>query len=96
MAIVHQQVIGGSFLRASDDAKFVLGEALENMAQAASRYLAVPLVSIGWVPADADLGRSMRLGRPVVDAFPMALASVAFRRLANRFANADAMAPAFV
>lgn len=67
----------------------------ENMAQAASRYLAVPLCSMGWVPADADLGRASRLGRPVVDAFPMALASVAFRRLASRFVDADATAPAF-
>ena len=67
----------------------------ENMAQAASRYLAVPLSSIGWVPADADLRRAVDLGRPVVDAFPMAGASVAFRRLAGRFRNTDARAPAF-
>jgi len=58
----------------------------DNMAQAASRYLAVNLVSMGFVPADEYLQRAARLGRAVVDAFPLAGASVAFRQLAGRFA----------
>ena len=58
----------------------------DNMASAASRYLAVQLVSMGSVPADEYLHRAARLGRAVVDAFPLAGASVAFRRLAGRFA----------
>jgi flagellar biosynthesis protein FlhG len=61
----------------------------DNMAQAASRYLAVQLNSMGSVPADEHLKRAARLGRTVVDAFPLAGASVAFRRLAGRFALAD-------
>jgi flagellar biosynthesis protein FlhG len=61
-----------------------------NMAQAASRYLALELISVGSVPVDADLKRAAQLGRSVIDAFPMALASVAFRRLAGHFANGDA------
>lgn len=56
-----------------------------NMAQAASRYLAIQLNSMGSVPADEYLGRATRLGRSVVDAYPLAGASVAFRRLAGRF-----------
>lgn len=64
------------------DAKVVY----DNMAQAASRYLAVQLTSMGSVPADEHLHRAARLGRAVVDAFPLAGASVAFRRLAGRFA----------
>ena len=56
------------------------------MATAASRYLAVQLTSMGSVPADEYLHRAARLGRSVVDAFPLAGASVAFRRLAGRFA----------
>ncbi|MBJ7309151.1 MinD/ParA family protein [Rugamonas sp. CCM 8940] len=60
----------------------------DNMAQAASRYLAVNLVSMGSVPADEYLHRAARLGRAVVDAFPLAGASVAFRQLAGRFALA--------
>ena len=58
----------------------------QNMAKAASRYLAVKLSSMGSVPADEHLTRAARLGRAVVDAFPLAGASVAFRRLAGQFA----------
>jgi flagellar biosynthesis protein FlhG len=58
----------------------------DNMCSAASRYLAVALISMGSVPADEYLQRAARLGRAVVDAFPLAGASVAFRRLAGRFA----------
>jgi flagellar biosynthesis protein FlhG len=58
----------------------------DNMALAASRYLAVQLTSMGSVPSDEYLTKAARLGRAVVDAFPMAGASVAFRRLAERFA----------
>lgn len=61
----------------------------QNMAQAASRYLAVKLSSMGSVPADEHLTRAARLGRAVVDAFPLAGASVAFRRLAEKFALAE-------
>ncbi|GIZ52652.1 MinD/ParA family ATP-binding protein [Noviherbaspirillum aridicola] len=64
----------------------------ENMAQVANRYLAVKLNSVGSVPADEHLKRAMKLGRAVVDAFPLAGASVAFRRLAGRFVVADAAA----
>jgi len=57
-----------------------------NMAQAASRYLALPLYAAGSVPADEHIGRAARLGRSVVEAFPLAGASIAFRRLAGRLA----------
>ena len=60
----------------------------DNMSSAASRYLAVQLTSMGSVPADEYLQRAARLGRAVVDAFPLAGASVAFRQLAGRFAMA--------
>lgn len=60
----------------------------DNMSAAASRYLAVQLTSLGAVPADEYLQRAARLGRAVVDAFPLAGASVAFRQLAGRFALA--------
>jgi flagellar biosynthesis protein FlhG len=64
----------------------------ENMKQAASRYLALTLTSMGSVPADEYLHRAARLGRSVVDAFPQAGASVAFRQLAGRMAAAPCMA----
>ena len=56
----------------------------ENMARTASRYLAIQLNSMGSVPADEYLGRAANMGRSVIDAFPMAGASVAFRRLAGQ------------
>jgi flagellar biosynthesis protein FlhG len=59
-----------------------------NMSSAATRYLAVTLSSMGSVPADEYLQRAARLGRAVVDAFPLAGASVAFRQLAGRFGMA--------
>jgi flagellar biosynthesis protein FlhG len=62
----------------------------DNMSSAATRYLAVTLSSMGSVPADEYLHRAARLGRAVVDAFPLAGASVAFRRLAGRFAGMQA------
>jgi flagellar biosynthesis protein FlhG len=60
----------------------------DNMAHAASRYLGLQLTSVGSVPADESVNRAARLGRSVVDAFPLAGASVAFRQLAGRFSLA--------
>lgn len=60
-----------------------------NMAQAANRYLALPLHALGSVPADEHITRAARLGRAVVDAFPLAGASIAFRRLAGRLAPGE-------
>jgi flagellar biosynthesis protein FlhG len=56
-----------------------------NMAQAANRYLALELRSVGSVPADSDLQRASLMARPVIDAFPMAAAAQAMRRLATYF-----------
>ncbi len=61
----------------------------DNMAQAASRYLATRLTFMGSVPVDEHLQRAASLGRSVIDAFPLAGASVAFRRLAGRCTLAD-------
>jgi flagellar biosynthesis protein FlhG len=61
----------------------------DNMAQAARRYLGVELTSLGSVPADEHLKKAAYLGRSVVEAFPLALASVAFRRLAGRCSIAE-------
>lgn len=67
----------------------------KNMSLAASRYLAVKLNSLGSVPADEHLTRAARLGRAVIDAFPLAGASVAFRRLAEKFAPSEMAAGEF-
>ncbi|MBS0309406.1 MAG: antiactivator of flagellar biosynthesis FleN protein [Proteobacteria bacterium] len=63
----------------------------DNMARVASRYLATQLHFLGSVPADEHVGRATRLGRTVVDAFPLAGASIAFRRLAGRCATSSSL-----
>lgn len=61
----------------------------DNIAQAASRYLATQVTLLGSVPADEHVGRAARLGRSVVEAFPLAGASLAFRKLAGRCSMGD-------
>ena len=63
----------------------------DNMAQAASRYLAVQLHAVGSVPVDEHQMRAAKLGRSVTEAFPLARASVAFRRLAGSFGLSGAV-----
>lgn len=60
-----------------------------NMEKAANRYLALQLHSVGSVPADEHIRRATGLGRSVIDAFPLAGASLAFRRLAGRLALSE-------
>ena len=55
-----------------------------NLAKTARRYLAVSLHDMGFIPQDEHVHRAARLGRPVVDAFPSAMASVAFQRVAGQ------------
>lgn len=59
----------------------------ENMAKTASQFLAVPLNSVGSMPADEHLLKANNLGRTVVDAFPLAGVSIAFRKLAGKFSS---------
>ncbi|WP_091904189.1 MinD/ParA family ATP-binding protein [Chitinasiproducens palmae] len=56
----------------------------QNLAGVASRYLGISLLPAGVVGADGEaLARAQALGRSVVDAFPAARASAAFRRIAG-------------
>jgi flagellar biosynthesis protein FlhG len=57
----------------------------DNIAQAASRYMAIELDLLGAVPADEHLARAAGQGRTVIDAFPLASASLAFKRIAAHF-----------
>lgn len=56
----------------------------QNMAQVARRFLGVELEFIGSIPVDEDIYRAAQLGRAVIEAFPLAKASDAFKRLAQR------------
>ncbi len=57
----------------------------DNIAQAASRYMATQLDFLGAIPADEHLARAAGQGRTVIDAFPSASASLAFKRIAGQF-----------
>lgn len=55
-----------------------------HLSQVARRYLSVELDFMGAIPPDEYLNKAGKLGRAVVEAFPMALASAAFKDLAKR------------
>lgn len=59
----------------------------QNIALAANRYLAIKLTTLGNIPADAHLARAVQIGRAIVDAFPTAQASTAFREIAAQLLN---------
>ena len=56
----------------------------ENIAQVARRFMQIDLEFMGAIPADEHLSRAEKLGRVVIDAFPMAQASAAFKALARK------------
>ncbi|RIX78166.1 MinD/ParA family ATP-binding protein [Acidovorax cavernicola] len=58
-------------------------QVMHNLAQAASRYLALSLLPVGWVRADPWLADAARLRQTVVEAFPASAAAVDFRAIAD-------------
>ncbi|MEQ1600911.1 MAG: MotR [Methylophilaceae bacterium] len=63
-------------------------DVFRNLAQVARRYLSIELEFMGAIPPDEHLNRATQLGRSVVEAFPMALATAAFKALAKRLGYA--------
>jgi flagellar biosynthesis protein FlhG len=55
-----------------------------NIAQVAKRFMQIELEFFGAIPADEDLSRAATLGRSIIDAFPFAHASTAFKQIAQR------------
>lgn len=55
-----------------------------NISQVARRFMQIELEFFGAIPNDDHLGRAAKLGRSVIDAFPLATASTAFKQLAQR------------
>lgn len=56
----------------------------KNIAQVAKRYLKLELEFIGVVPADDALAKAAKLGSSVINAFPFAHATQAFKAIAKR------------
>jgi len=54
-----------------------------NIAQVAKRFMQIELSLFGVIPADEHLNQAEKLGRSVIDAFPMSHASIAFKSIAQ-------------
>jgi flagellar biosynthesis protein FlhG len=68
-----------------DDANDAQAEVVfNNIAQVAKRFMQIDLEFFGAIPADVHLGKAAKLGRPVIDAFPLTPASNAFKQIAQR------------
>jgi flagellar biosynthesis protein FlhG len=55
-----------------------------NISQVARRFMQIELEFFGAIPNDDHLNRAAKLGRSVIDAFPLATASSAFKQIAQR------------
>jgi flagellar biosynthesis protein FlhG len=55
-----------------------------NISDAAKRFLNIELEFFGAIPSDVHLSRAAKLGRTVMEAFPLANASSAFKIIAER------------
>jgi len=55
-----------------------------NIAHVARNYLQVELEFMGTIPSDEHLSRASKLGRAVIDAFPLTNAAKSFKALAQR------------
>jgi flagellar biosynthesis protein FlhG len=55
-----------------------------NISEVARRFMQIELEFFGSIPADEHLSRAAKLGRSVIDAFPLASASTAFKQIAQR------------
>ena len=55
-----------------------------NISQVARNYMQVDLEFFGAIPSDEHLSRATKLGRVVIDAFPLTEAAKAFKALAQR------------
>ncbi len=56
----------------------------KNISEVARRFMQIELEFFGAIPNDVHLSKAAKLGRSVVDAFPMAAASTALKQIAQR------------
>ena len=55
-----------------------------NISEVAKNFMQIELEFFGAIPSDDHLSRANKLGRSVIDAFPLAAASTAFKQIAQR------------
>ncbi len=68
-----------------DDATEAQAQAVfRNISQVAKRFMQIELELFGAIPPDDHISRAAKLGRTVIDAFPLASASTALKKIAQR------------
>lgn len=82
---ICSQIGNRSFSIVVDNATEEQAEAIfNNIAEVAWRFMKIQLSFFGAIPNDEHLLRAAHLGRSVVEAFPMATASTAFHKIAEK------------
>lgn len=85
MKRICTQIGSRSFSIVVDDATDTQAKAIfNNISKVAWRYLNIQLSFFGAIPTDIHLTRAAMLGRSVIDAFPTAIATTAFQKIAQR------------
>ena len=83
----------GIIVNEADDEQAQL--VFNNIGQVAKRYMQIELEFFGAIPHDEELNRATKLGRTVVDAFPLAKASTAFSHIAKKLDAQFSFTPSF-
>ena len=83
----------GIIVNEADDEQAQL--VFNNIQQVAKRYMRIELEFFGAIPHDEELNRATKLGRTVIDAFPLAKASAAFSQIAKKLDDQFGYAPSF-
>jgi flagellar biosynthesis protein FlhG len=82
---IYNQLGSRSFGIIVDNASDVQAQAIfGNISDVARRFMRIELEYFGAIPPDVHLTRAAKLGRSVLDAFPLANASTAFKQIALR------------
>jgi len=82
---IYNQLGSRSFGIIVDNASDVQARSIfGNISDVARRFMQIELEYFGAIPPDVHLTRAAKLGRSVMDAFPLATATAAFKQIAQR------------
>jgi flagellar biosynthesis protein FlhG len=88
---IYNQLGSRSFGIIVDNASEVQARSIfSNISDVAKRFMQIELEYFGAIPPDVHLTRAAKLGRTVLDAFPLATASAAFKQIAQRLDGKEA------
>jgi flagellar biosynthesis protein FlhG len=88
---IYGQLGSRSFGIIVDNASDIQAQTVfSNLSDVAKRFMRIDLEYFGAIPPDIHLTRAAKLGRSVLDAFPLASASAAFKQIALRLDSRQA------